>query len=124
MIDGRPHNLRFNHGNCKPTVDSSKPSAYTIHMIKSFRSKPLKKFAATGDASKLPVQGVYVERLSDQLVTLDTATAADQMNFPGWYFHQLRGKPVRYSVRVTANYRLTFGFEGVDAIEADLEDYH
>ena len=94
-------------------------------MIKSFRSKPLKKFAATGDASKLPVQGkATIERLTDQVVTLDAVTKPEEMNVPGWYFHSLRGKPVRYSVRVTANYRLTFCFEENDAEEVDLEDYH
>lgn len=110
---------------CKLIVDRCQRNAYTGSMIKNFLSKALKKFAATGDASKLPVQGsAAIDRLTDQIVVLDTATAADQMNFPGWYFHQLRGNPVRYSVRVTANYRLTFGFEEVDAIDVDLEDYH
>ena len=94
-------------------------------MIKSFRNKPLKQFAATGDASKLPVQGkATIERLTDQLTVLDAAAKADQMNVPGWYYHSLRGKPVRYSVRVTANYRLTFGFAAPDATDVDLEDYH
>ena len=95
------------------------------HMIKNFQSKPLKRFAATGDASKLPVQGkAVVGRLSDQLTTLDAASQPDQMNVPGWYYHGLHGKPERYSVRVTANYRLTFGFEKADAMDVDLEDYH
>jgi len=30
----------------------------------------------------------------------------------------------RYAVDATANWRLTFGWEGDDAIEVDLEDYH
>lgn len=94
-------------------------------MIKSFRNKPLKKFAETGDASKLSVQGkANIERLTDQLFALDAAAEPEAMNVPGWYFHSLRGKSVRYSVRVTANYRLTFGFVAPDAEEVDLEDYH
>ena len=93
-------------------------------MIKSIRSKPLKLFAAKGDASKLPVSGAAIDRVEAQLTALDVATAADQMDVPGWYFHQLRGKPVRYSVRVTANYRMTFAFEPPDADDVDLEDYH
>lgn len=93
-------------------------------MIKSIRSKPLKLFAAQGDASKLPVSGAAIERVEAQLTALDVATAANQMDVPGWYFHQLRGKPVRYSVRVTANYRMTFAFEPPDADDVDLEDYH
>ena len=93
-------------------------------MIKSIRSKPLKLFATKGDASKLPISGVAVDRVEAQLTALDVATAANQMDVPGWYFHQLRGTPVRYSVRVTANYRLTFTFDAPDADDIDLEDYH
>lgn len=94
-------------------------------MIESFRSKPLKRFAATGNASKLPVQGnAAIERLTDQLFALDAAGEPEAMNIPGWYFHSLRGKPSRWSVRVTASYRLTFGWTPPDAVDVDLEDYH
>jgi hypothetical protein len=30
----------------------------------------------------------------------------------------------RWSVRVTANYRITFRWSGEDAIDIDFEDYH
>jgi len=93
-------------------------------VIRSIRSKPLKQFASKGDASKLPVSGVAVDRIEAQLTALDVASAAEQMDVPGWYFHPLKGKPLRYSVRVTANYRLTFAFEPPDAVDVDLEDYH
>ena len=93
-------------------------------MIRRIRSKPLKLFAAKGDASKLPVSGAALDRIEAQLTALDVATAAEHMDVPGWYFHPLKGKPVRYSVRVTANYRLTFAFEPPDADDVDLEDYH
>ena len=93
-------------------------------MIRSIRSKPLKQFASKDDASKLPVSGVAVDRIEAQLTALDVASAAEQMDVPGWYFHPLKGKPLRYSVRVTANYRLTFAFEPPDAVDVDLEDYH
>lgn len=93
-------------------------------MIRSISSKSLKLFAIKGDASKLPVSGAAVDRIEAQLTALDVATAAEQMDVPGWYFHRLKGKPVRYSVRVTANYRLTFAFEPPDADDVDLEDYH
>ena len=93
-------------------------------MIRSIRSKPLKLFALGGDASKLPVRGVAVDRIEAQLTALDVAASAEQMDVPGWYFHQLKGRPVRYSVRVTANYRLTFAFVPPDATDVDLEDYH
>ncbi len=93
-------------------------------MIVGFRSKALRLFAEKGDPSKLPVKGVAIERVSDQLQALDLATRAEQMDVPGWVYHSLMGKPRRFSVRVTANWRLTFAFDPPDASEVDLEDYH
>jgi len=47
------------------------------------------------------------------------------MDLPGLYLHQLRGKDKgRWSVRVTGNWRITFGFEGPDATDVNYEDYH
>jgi len=41
------------------------------------------------------------------------------------YFHALKGQEKgRFSVRVTGNFRMTFGWDGEDAIDLDLEDYH
>jgi len=91
-------------------------------MIKSYRSRPLKRFAAHGDASKLPVQNV--DRVRLLLVTLDAAASAEALNLPGFGFHGLQGKPKRYAVSVNGNYRVTFGFEGEHAVDVDLEDYH
>jgi len=40
-------------------------------------------------------------------------------------FHALRGDfKGRYAMAVSRNWRLTFGWDGEDAIEVDLEDYH
>ena len=73
----------------------------------------------------MPVRGAStIDRLADQLFTLNIAVSPMQMNVPGWYFHSLQGKPMRYSVRVTGTFRLTFGFEPPDAVDVDLEDYH
>ncbi len=92
-------------------------------MIRSFRSKALKLFAEMGDGSKLSVRNV--ERLKIMLGQMDAAVAPEELNLPGFYFHPLRGKDKgRFSIRVTGNYRLTFAWDGEDAIGVDLEDYH
>lgn len=40
-------------------------------------------------------------------------------------FHVLSGDQAgRYAVTVSRNWRLTVGWEGRDAIDVDLEDYH
>jgi toxin HigB-1 len=47
------------------------------------------------------------------------------MNLPGWHPHQLQGDLTgHWSVRVSGNWRLTFCFEGEDAILVDYRDYH
>ena len=91
-------------------------------MIRTFRSKPLQRFAEKGDASKLRVPNHV--RLRRLLARLDGSVTPDDMNLPGLRFHSLRGKPKRWAVDASGNYRLTFGWEGEDAIDVDLEDYH
>lgn len=50
--------------------------------------------------------------------------AAD-MNLPGYRLHRLKGNRVgTWGVTVSGNWRVTFTFEGEDAFDFDLEDYH
>jgi proteic killer suppression protein len=47
------------------------------------------------------------------------------MNAPGWRLHPLRGDlEDHWSVDVSGNWRLTFTFEGEDAVLVDYRDYH
>jgi proteic killer suppression protein len=47
------------------------------------------------------------------------------MNLPGYKFHQLKGtREYEFAVSVTGNWRITFEFEGDDATNVNLEDYH
>jgi proteic killer suppression protein len=47
------------------------------------------------------------------------------MNLPGYRLHQLKGNRIgTWSVTVSGNWRATFRFEGEDAFDVDLEDYH
>ena len=56
---------------------------------------------------------------------LDAAVRPEDMNVPGWRFHPLRGaRKGWWAVTVSGNLRLTFSFDGEDAIDIDLEDYH
>ena len=46
-------------------------------------------------------------------------------NIPGFKFHGLTGnRKGTYSVTGTGNWRITFCFDGEDAIDLNLEDYH
>ncbi len=92
-------------------------------MIRSFRSKALRLFVQTGDPRKLSVSNL--KRVRQILLALDAATSPEVMNQPGLRFHALRGTSLgRYAVDASANYRITFSWDGQDAVEVDLEDYH
>ena len=90
-------------------------------MIQSFRNKALGTFAATGDGSKLPVQNHA--KVSRILQVLNAATKPQDMMLPGYRFHGLQGVPKRYSVDVSGNYRITFGWDD-NPIDVDIEDTH
>ena len=91
-------------------------------MIKSFQHKGLKQLFEKGSSAKInqPHKAKCL-RLFD---ALDAATLPQEMNIPGFGFHGLEGNPKRYAVSVSGNYRITFEWEGEDAIHVLYEDYH
>jgi proteic killer suppression protein len=92
-------------------------------VIKSFGHKGLKKFFETG--SKAGIQPKHERILRQQLTALNAAKKAEEMDVPGWGWHALKGDRVgHFAVFVNANWRLTFQFEGEDAILVDYQDYH
>jgi proteic killer suppression protein len=91
-------------------------------VIRSFRHKgPRELFEGGRSRSVAPEHQARILRLLD---VLDAAASPIDMHLPGFHFHRLRGKPLRYSVRVTGNWRLVFAWDESDAIQVDLEDYH
>ena len=92
-------------------------------MIRSFRHAGIEKFFRTG--SKAGIQPSHAAKLSIQLFALNRARSPFDMNAPGWHLHPLHGNlEGHWSVRVNGNWRLTFVFEGEDAILVDYQDYH
>jgi toxin HigB-1 len=92
-------------------------------MIRTFRSKALRSFAVRGDSSKLSVPNV--DRVRRILARLNAAVRPQDMNLPGYRFHLLKGfAKGRYAVDASGNWRITFGWDGEDAVDVDLEDYH
>ncbi len=91
-------------------------------MIDSFRHKGLEELHRTGKTRR--IGAALIRKCLRLLQLLDVATLPEDMNITGFRFRGLEGKPPRWSVRVTANYRVTFGWRGEDAIELDFEDYH
>ena len=92
-------------------------------MIKTFRHRGLERFFREG--SKAGIQPKHDKRLRLQLGRLDTAKSTADMNLPGWRWHALSGDLRGYwAVYVEKNWRLTFTFEGADAVLVDYQDYH
>ncbi len=98
--------------------------SYGIHqLITSFRHKGLEKFFSGGDCRGIPaVSAPRIERMLDRL---EAAIKPEDMDVPGFKFHPLTGvRKGTFSVTVTGNWRITFRFDGENAIEVNYEDYH
>ncbi|WP_419804842.1 type II toxin-antitoxin system RelE/ParE family toxin [Terriglobus sp.] len=92
-------------------------------MIKSFRHAGLEKFFLTG--SKAGIVPDHARRLTIQLSALNVASRPEEINQPGWDWHPLQaGLAGHFAIKVNKNWRLTFVFEGEDAVLTDYQDYH
>ena len=92
-------------------------------MIVSFRHKGLRKFFETGSVAG--IQPHHAARLQYLLTALDSAKEGEEMNESGFHLHLLSGTKIpRWSVKVNANWRLTFEFDQGNAVVIDYEDYH
>lgn len=92
-------------------------------MIRSFRHKGIQRYFEKGTRSGIQTQ--HENRLRLMLSRLDDAKAPKDMDAPGWKLHPLKGSlKGHWAVWVDGNWRLTFTFEGEDAILVDYQDYH
>lgn len=91
--------------------------------IKSFRHKGLEDFFHDGSTKGINPQ--HAVKLETRLDRLDAATSADDMNLPGYRLHKLEPKSAgRWAIDVSGAWRLTFEFNGDDAVVVDYEQYH
>jgi proteic killer suppression protein len=92
-------------------------------MIRSFKHKGLERFYCDGDKSGVNV--THAPRLARILDRLDSSTGTQDMNLPGLKLHELKGgEKGTWAVWVSGNWRVTFSFEGNDAVLVDYRDYH
>lgn len=92
-------------------------------MIRRFSHRGLERFFIRSDHRGIPAQ--HMQRLTRMLDRLEAATRPQDMDLPGFRFHPLKSKRRgTFAVSVSANWRLTFDFDGPDAIHLNLEDYH
>ena len=92
-------------------------------MIGSIRHKGLRDYWTRDRAKGL--NAAWIRKLRRILSALEAAERPEHMNYPGSHFHRLRsGREERYSVRLTAKYRVTFAWDEDGAVDVDIEDYH
>lgn len=72
---------------------------------------------------KLPSE--HLDKITDILTVLDSATSKEELNLPGFRLHNLKGSYKGYiSITVQANWRIVFKFDKGQATEIDYLDYH
>ena len=104
-------------------IDTWNATRYSDVVIQSFRNAGLERFFKTG--SKAGIQPAHAKKLSRQLFVLNDVQSPLHMNYPGWDLHPLKGELAgHWSVSVNGNWRMTFRFEGEDAVLVDYRDYH
>ena len=92
-------------------------------MIINFRHKGLKLLYEKANRQCVPPENI--EKIERILARLDVASKPADLKLPGFRFHPLKGDLADYwAVNVSGNLRIVFRFEGTDACDVDLIDYH
>ena len=92
-------------------------------MIQRFRHRGLKRLYEKDERRGLPAD--QLDKIARILARLDEADGPDSMDLPGFRLHPLKGDLKGFwSVSVSGNWRIVFRFEGGDACDVDMVDYH
>jgi toxin HigB-1 len=107
---------------CQLFIDTCQAALYYRLVIRSFRHRGLRDFWETGSSRR--VDAKLSARIERRLFALNQAKRPEDMNIPGFDFHRLQGKPIRYTVHVNGPWCITFEWDETDAVRVDLEQYH
>jgi len=113
------HNLRFRS---PASLEVVSLLVYTQTVVGGFRHKGLEELYLTGRTRRIGTE--YLRKCVRILQSLEVAAQPQDMNVAGYRFHGLQDRPQRWSVRVSGNYWMTFGWSGEYAQDVDFEDYH
>jgi proteic killer suppression protein len=92
-------------------------------MIRSIKHRRLKRLYERDDRSG--IRPDFVDTVQEILTLLDDAATPQELDLPGYRLHPLKGDLRGFwSVAVRANWRIIFRFEGADAFDVELIDYH
>ena len=92
-------------------------------MIKNFKHKGLKKLFIEGESNKInPDHKRKIKRL---MLWLNNIHEINDVGNPNFGLHRIKGElDGLYSIKVSGNYRLVFGFSNGDVFDLDYIDYH
>jgi toxin HigB-1 len=92
-------------------------------VIRNFKHRGLKKLFEDGDGRG--IRRDLVDTVEEILTVLDAAKSPWALHLSGYRLHPLKGDMKGlWSVTVRANWRITFRFDGTDASDVELIDYH
>lgn len=92
-------------------------------MIVGFRHKGLRRLYREDDHRGIDPR--HADKIRLILSVLDAAETVDALDLPSFGLHPLTGDlKGLWSVTVRANWRIVFRFEGGNALDVDLVDYH
>ena len=93
-------------------------------MIKSFADRETGRLFRSRKSKAVPAQ--IRERALAKLLVLDAATDVEELRIPpGNRLEKLRGERAgQWSIRINQQYRICFSFEGGDAYDVEIVDYH
>ena len=92
-------------------------------MVRGFKHRGLKRLFERDDRSG--IRPDLVDAVQEILTVLDDAESPQELNLPGYRLHPLKSDLKGFwSVTVRANWRIIFRFEGTDAFDVQLIDYH
>ncbi len=95
-----------------------------IMAIKSFADEDTERVFAGRKPKRLPHQ--ILDRAEAKLVVLDSASTVEELGMPpGNRLERLKGdRAGQWSIRINQQYRICFAWEGGDAYDVEIADYH
>lgn len=101
-----------------------KRHVYAGDMIRSFADKATERLSMTGQSKRLP-QEIH-QRAMMRLSRLAEATVIDDLRFPPSHrLEALKGSRTgQWSIRINDQWRLCSRFDGGNAFDVEIVDYH
>jgi len=93
-------------------------------VIRSYADAETERFFATGKSRRLPQD--ILKRAAMRLTQLNAALRLDDLRLPpSNRLEALRGdRAGQHSIRINDQWRVCFRFEGGDAFDVEIADYH